>query len=705
LITINDKFASINFISASTGDYYGKLDLKSETSQIFCACFLSLRENRSPFLFVGCRGGLIAWEYDMDSILCNSSQKIFKFKLPLEHIYLKTLVAGRRTLYGLLSRNNRNRGADFISIELNFLKRVMEDGSSNEESKMLCFQVERTYDSFPSILISSTNDMIVIQLDKQVQMFKEIDGAKSRTQFISSIETEEIISLAAVGGRDVALAFKKGIIAVYSDCLKPGKHYISRQLNWHPIAPSCLHFYFNQLFSAGDEAVLVTWSQNAEFIKPTHTLPRLASCPIIGMTVQDNMVGMTTEDGEVVMASTTGLYKWKTSGLPCCVSSTRNLRATSNSIMWAYKNRVYAHKFGRGIASPLIYIPFNYLPTAVEHESQKTPEISCFTRFGGWIALSVLRFNSMGFKVTLQLYHKDTLHSSVPSPHSSSNTIDGIASCSKSIAFATASTGDGMIKIWNKFDVPSNISKKLSWRCTKKFQFCNGKFGDKSLRLDMSEDILCIGLRRCVQVWDQTQGILLRRIPCQANLGLWLKDANILCASSSSIEMWNLFSGRKWGFVSDSQRDSFISSVSWCSDSNNVCIALRDSKCNKVGFLDVVDGRFIPQSVCNVKSSIRELCSIQDNVYAMTNNALYTVGIKQRKQRTTGNFMIGDLKRKVETKVPTLNLPSAQSQDENSLKSKRRQLLSGKRYISDREGDDPPLVSRNFLRLFLMQQS
>ena len=96
---------------------------------------------------------------------------------------------------------------------------------------------------------------------------------------------------------------------------------------------------------------------------------------------------------------------------------------------------------------------------------------------------------------------------------------------------------------------------------------------------------------------------------------------------------------------------------------------------------------------------------MQDNVYAMTRNGLYAVGVRQTKQRTTSNFMIGDLKRKVETKVPTLNLPIAQSQDENPLKSKRRQLLSRKRYFSDKEGDDPPLVSRNFLRSFLMQQS
>ena len=731
---MNKKDNCIHFINTATGEYYGYLRLDSSFS-IYSLCFAEIPDDSNgrliTMLLIGCRGSLLAWAYDLEDLNGSDQPKILTLKVPTPQASLTHIVpvpiksdtaeaicyaVSHLKRYGK-TKVGETRDSDELLYEIRLKRSVFE---SNESSTATHFRVVYTFrDKHVNVrsLFANSNNYIGLHCENAFVIFQHNrENDKSRSLFYhSEIRQEAEIVSAAFSDRDIALSFPRGDIAVYTDYFQSNDRYVNRTFHWHPKPPTGICFYNDVFYSVGEEAVLLTWNTSSESVKPIHTLPRLATSPIITMTVShanygEAMLCMMSWDGEVILTSGNGNYRWTVSGIPYCALNDNLLNGfQSNSegtaVMWAYKNQVQSYDVRRNIVSSRVSIPFNYLPHLDEDTYQSCPTITYFCEFGDWLVASVLSSSDFGTQETLNFYKDRELHSIVPGPHSQVNFVNAMAYCEKNQTLVTASIGEGVVKRWNLIISIEDSLKKEGWRCTSKFQFGSSTINEsESIRLSLYDDILCVSVGNNIQVWDHSRGVLLKRLSCKGNQGIMLRNANLFTVSKSSIQMWNLCSGRKWGFGSDSsnlKENADILQAAWAPVSNQVCVILREKSAHIVCVLNANNGELDSKIYWIRKDPLKYLCCTGEEIYALTRNGTMIKVGKDKRKKSIG------LKRKEQAtskeKVPKLDLPTVlqSSSNSQSIVSHEIETISTITSSKKQRSVELPALSRSVLRGFL----
>jgi len=238
---------------------------------------------------------------------------------------------------------------------------------------------------------------------------------------------------------------------------------------------------------------------------------------------------------------------------------------------------------------------------------------------------------------------------------------------------------------------------------------------------ESQDNILLVGLARSVQVWDYSEGTLLRRIPCAASVSVQLQMLHMLAVSDQTVELWDLCYGRIWGVDLEGSKSRFGSTMRvthavLLPDLETLCVCVdhagqdislislirvEDGASSKLVTEQIIKSKITGMSYCKQTEQILVVATT-GNVYAFHKDGSDDV---RGKKKRLFSAQVDD---NVIPTLPILNLPLANGGAIEANRTSAYKLArvgvdgSGKKQVGiGVNSDDLPLLSRQYLRGFL----
>lgn len=297
-------------------------------------------------------------------------------------------------------------------------------------------------------------------------------------------------------------------------------------------------------------------------------------------------------------------------------------------------------------------------------------------------------------------------------------------------ALCTVSATAGDIKVYVH-------GKDDKWRCKYRMQIPSACIShtdneqvdkkDFNVTLGMSsesqDNVLLVGLARSVQVWDYTEGTLLRRIPCAANVSVQLQTSHMLAVSDQAVELWDLFYGRIWGVDIAGSKNRFgsvmrVTHAMLLPDLETLCMCVDHVGQDQslISLIRIENGgnsKKITEQ--NIKSKVTGMSyckqmeqvlvvAITGNIYAFHKDGSGDVRGKKKRQYCS------QIDSNLGPSLPILDFPRANKAviEANNSTSAYKYARVGITDGSDKKqvgigvkSDDLPVLSRQYLRGFL----